>query len=467
MEKGQISSRVTITSLPSHVLLDVFDFYRLLLWNQWDEVWKWQTLAHVCSRWRQIVFESPRRLDLRLTCTGRKIVREMLDAFPNFPININYQHNPQSLHDTREYLNNILAALECRGQARRISLTGRLNPLLKTLVTRMQEPFPALTSLELMSNDGVETAPVIPDTFLGRSAPSLQSLNLGGISFPGLPNLLFSARDLVSLKLTQIPISPEALADNLSALPRLTSFILHSATSHSDRTIRRPPPLTGTIVPSLTSFTFYGAIKYLEDLVAPISAPLLEFAAINLDQPSFVTPQLFRFLSRSEILKSLKRLGIRFEQNLIQIASFPSATTPRPGYLTLRVVCQESAWRVTLAAQLCSQSSPLFSEVEKLEINGIGGYQSIRQDHINQIQWLEVFRPFTAVQKLHISDYMMPLFLPALRGLAEEEAKELLPALHSLVFTLLQPNEYMSDVIRSFSTARRFFGRPVGVYFWN
>ncbi|KAH9980542.1 hypothetical protein BJV74DRAFT_856397, partial [Russula compacta] len=178
---------------------------------------------------------------------------------------------------------------------------------------------------------------------------------------------------------------------------------------------------------------------------------------INLDQPTFVTPQLFRFLGRSENLKSLKSLGIRFEQNLIQITSFPLERTPCSGYLTLRVVGQESAWRVTLAAQLCSQSSPLFSEVEKLDINGIGGYQSIRQDHMNQIQWLEIFRPFTAVQKLHISDRMMPLFLPALRGLTEEGAKELLPALHSLVFMLLQPNEYMQDVIRAFSTARGFF----------
>ncbi|KAH9980535.1 hypothetical protein BJV74DRAFT_102218 [Russula compacta] len=195
------------------------------------EVWTWQKLAQVCSTWRQIMFASPRRLDLRLTCTGGKPVRDMLDAFPNFPINITYWRMTPSLHVPRKYLDNILAALERRDQACGISLTGLTTPLFETFVTMMQEPFPTLTFLEFRSVgtgiDDVETAPIIPDTFLGRSAPRLQSLTLSSIAFQGLPKLLFSAKDLVSLELTGIPvtgymyISSEALADSLSALPRL------------------------------------------------------------------------------------------------------------------------------------------------------------------------------------------------------------------------------------------------------
>jgi hypothetical protein len=52
----------------------------------------------------------------------------------------------------------------------------------------MQQPFPELTRLELRSID--ETSPVVPDLFLGGSAPRLQLLSLEYIPFPGLPKLL-------------------------------------------------------------------------------------------------------------------------------------------------------------------------------------------------------------------------------------------------------------------------------------
>ncbi|KAH9968522.1 hypothetical protein BGW80DRAFT_1337992, partial [Lactifluus volemus] len=31
--------------------------------------WKWHRLVHVCRRWRHIIFDSPRSLDLQLFCT--------------------------------------------------------------------------------------------------------------------------------------------------------------------------------------------------------------------------------------------------------------------------------------------------------------------------------------------------------------------------------------------------------------
>jgi len=64
---------VTIEMLPEEILLEVFAF---------DLVWKndgWVTLAHVCRRWRSIVFAAPRRLNLHLLCTARTPARKMLD----------------------------------------------------------------------------------------------------------------------------------------------------------------------------------------------------------------------------------------------------------------------------------------------------------------------------------------------------------------------------------------------------
>ena len=90
----------------------------------------------------------------------------------------------------------------------------------------MQKPFPELTYLQL--DGGAFDA--LPDSFLGGTAPRLQSLTFWNISFPGLPKLLTSANHLVHLSLHNIPqsgyIPPEVMATSLSALTNLESFCL-------------------------------------------------------------------------------------------------------------------------------------------------------------------------------------------------------------------------------------------------
>ena len=51
--------------LPDDVLLAIFDFC-----GDKYELEAWQTLVHVCRRWRSVVLGSPRRLGLQLVCTS-------------------------------------------------------------------------------------------------------------------------------------------------------------------------------------------------------------------------------------------------------------------------------------------------------------------------------------------------------------------------------------------------------------
>ena len=74
--------QVTIDKLPDDALLYVFYFYVA----QASEVEAWHKLVHVCQRWRILVFGSPRRLNLRIACTGRTLVNEKLDIWPALPI---------------------------------------------------------------------------------------------------------------------------------------------------------------------------------------------------------------------------------------------------------------------------------------------------------------------------------------------------------------------------------------------
>jgi hypothetical protein len=69
----------------------------------------------------------------------------------------------------------------------------------------MQDPFPVLKSLRLGAGD--EMTLVIPDAFLGGSAPLLQRICLYSIRFPSLPNLISSTSDLVEPTLTDIPMT--------------------------------------------------------------------------------------------------------------------------------------------------------------------------------------------------------------------------------------------------------------------
>jgi len=177
---------------------------------------RWPTLVHVCRRWRSVVFGSTRRLNLRLRCTYKTPAKETLDIWPALPIII---EDTFSRFSRSKGASNIIAALKHPDRVRRIRLYDIPISVLNRFAAAMKNPFPALTDLTLGAHSKI--VPVLPDSFLGGSAPRLQKLSLSFILFPAIPSLLSSASDLVELRLLRIPhsgyISPEAMATGLSA----------------------------------------------------------------------------------------------------------------------------------------------------------------------------------------------------------------------------------------------------------
>jgi hypothetical protein len=219
------------------------------------------------------VFESPLRLHLRLKCNAYTPVKKTLDVWPrSFPIVIEESRMRFPLNDV-----NIIAALKHHDRVSEICLetTGTV---LKRLYNVMYKPYPALTRLRLIGLHTWQSAPVLPDTFLGGSAPRLKHLNLTGIPFPALPKFLPFCHDLVEVQLWKIPntgyISPEAMATALSALTKLKVLHIGFASRH-DPTHRSPSSLTRVVLPALTHLEFRGAREYIEDLVARIDTPAL------------------------------------------------------------------------------------------------------------------------------------------------------------------------------------------------
>ena len=90
-----------------------------------------------------------------------------------------------------------------------------------------------------------KTIAVVPNSFLGGSAPRLESLPLKDTSFPGLPKLLLSTTHLVDLYLDNIPysgyISPDGMVAALSTLTSLEGLVLGSKSPRScpDQASRR------------------------------------------------------------------------------------------------------------------------------------------------------------------------------------------------------------------------------------
>ena len=87
--------------------------------------------------------------------------------------------------------NNIIYAFGHRDRVSQVFLENLPLSVLDRLITTMQEPFSALTCLEIEPMDG-EPPLVLQDSFLGGSAPCLRSLHFHGTRFPALQKLLQS-----------------------------------------------------------------------------------------------------------------------------------------------------------------------------------------------------------------------------------------------------------------------------------
>jgi hypothetical protein len=452
----------SIDVLPDDILLAIFDFCAGKYQYHLDSFEAWQSLVHVCRRWRSVVFGSPRRLNLRLIWTGRKSMKDTLDVWP--PLRLVIQ----------SYINNgvgdIVAAFDSEHKDRvdAIVLNHVNSSLLK--IAAMQEPFPELTLLRL-SSDG-ETVPVLPDSFLGRSAPRLRHFVLEGIPFPGLPELLLSATHLVTLHLVNIPhsgyISPEAIVTALSTLTSLEALSLEfqSPRSHPNLASRRTPLMTRTVLPVLRQFFFKGVCEYLDDLVARIDAPRLNYLKITFfNDIIFDAPQLIQFISRAPTLKGLDNARVGFEDCVVGV-TFTSQTSGH-GLLQVEISCRELDWQVS---SLCALRLPPHSTSEDFYLYLYQPSFSAphgQEDNIENTVWLELLRPFTTVKNLHLSKEFAPDIMAALQELVEGRTAEVLPALQNIFLEELLPSGPVQEGIGKFVAARQLSGHSVTVSLWE
>jgi len=465
---------VTIDVLPDNVLLEVFEFY--LGKDDADEVDYdhnydgWQTLVHICHRWRRVVFTSPRRLDLKLFCTQQRLINlKMLDIWAELPIVVIAEDV-----ESEEDVTNIITALRQHNRVCRINYCHRQfqDSLLKAFAA-IDEPCLALTSLDLSSSQQ-QNVPVLPDSFLGGSAPRLRSIDLNGIPYPSIGTLLLSTTNLVQLSIWRIPhsgyISPETIVPCLSTLTRLESLDIgfQYTQSLAHGASRHPPLVTRIVLPNLTSLGFNGDIEYLENLLSRVETPILhESRFCFFNQLVFDTPLLGDFICRTETFTTIHAARIQFFSWAIGITLSGREEMATREALRLEITCKPLDWQLSALAQVLNSFMSSLGTLERLDI-GVYHEHEDWQDEIEATQWLETLRSFTSVKEMTLeSKDSVRLVTPALQELAGEGATEVLPALQKLFLRTYgrRPWGPFKEAIEQFVATRQLHGQPIAVHY--
>jgi len=448
--------------LPDNALLDIFDFYRddRTTWTIFflPSPWRWQTLTQVCRRWRYIVLRSPRRLDLRIVCTGETPTRTSLGIWPPFPIAvINPLSHPKLAEENVE---NLIAAIEHRDRISEVHIEHIGDAQWQRLASMMQEPFPTLRHFYLDSR--LMMVADLPETFLGGSGPCLRSFWLSKTPFPSFPKFILSATHITALVLDNIPrfvfISPRVMATCVAALPNLKHLFIAFKSRTSDLLQTSLPPLTRAVLPALTILYFRGYSEYFEDFLARIDAPLLNRLGLrffmDIDIPS---PRPHNFIC-TESLGPFNRAAMRLSTSCIYMA------LRSPTLFKLDIECGRDHWpRRSSMTDVFGLHLPLLPHVELLQITCDPSSEDI---YMNSSDWLELFQLFIAVRNLYVSQNLVPFVAAALQELTGGIMVEVLPALRILSLEGLQPSGPVQDGIGLFVAARQLSDFPVTIQDW-
>ena len=455
---------MSIDILTDEAFLEIFSFY---LVEESENIEPWIPLVHVCRRWRSIVLASPRCLDVQVFYTPNRPVKMMLDTWSNIPIQISALRH-QGSRWQGESKSNVIAALEHADRIRQIQLDGSC-PELEQILPAMQKPFPALTHLAMGYSDYTYRRPmaVLPQSFLGGSAPHLRSCQFSAVEFPGIWKLLLTANHLVTLILRNIPdsmhTSPEEMVTFLSTMSHLETLFIAFQPHQSLCNWYDQPNRPRVALPSLTNFRFQAMGEYIEDFVSRIDAPLLHTVKIAFFyQPVFNTPRLHDFLARIEMYKAASRGYVEFQGSFVKFGLELEALS-----FVLAILCRRIDQQVSSMTQLCSSSLRFLSTLKHLDIRGSHLVPFVYRQHEVEdldIQWLDLFRPFTSLKDLRLRGGIVQYYVFALRDLSGERLAEVLPELQNL---FIQGPTGIQEALEQFVAARQLSGSPIVLHSWD
>ena len=460
---------VTIEVFHDDVLLEIFDFYRLYAIKQSRGSWKWLRLAHVCRKWRRIIFRSQHRLGLRILCEDGAPIESALAFWPNLPLVAKFHSGEKS----KNIPGNVMVALHHLDRLCEIDLHVT-SSLLAQIVEVTHEPCQALESICITVETHRGPSILVRNAFLGGSAPHLRKIKMEGVPlpFPEIRQILLSTNNLVELHLSKIPndacFSPNDLVTGLSnslQLKRLTVDFHSPASSPPSMTC---PPSRRTTLPSLIFLEFHCESEYLEEFVAQMEFPSLSNFAIMLSNDIFFEiPRFYKIIPRLNVLGSHAWAIVTHTVDSVSVLLSREVKLERWSVSELEdcfleASCRRLDWQLSFITQITSQLSPLLSSVHSLSIRGGPGFPTGQED-VDPTRWLEFFQPFTHVNHLYVmADRLVPCIMLAL---VADMTAEVLPELAFLSLSgfndLRSTSPSVADAATEFVARRKLSGRNV------
>ena len=415
-----VDGDLAIEALPDDVLLQIFSLFnprghadKLMP----PETWEWHKFAHVCQRWRRLVFAFPRYLGLALVTGrwGRRCVRT-LDCWPALPIAIQHETSGALSPENED---DVIAGLKHSELIYEIKLPFSYRFLEKSATLAWS--FPQLERLEIISAYDLYGTHQVPRGFLGGSTPTshkLRHIELARVIFPSLPELLWSNRKLVYLYLgREVLIGEEyipsdVLASSLSAATQLEYLHVYPGSLTSNLQQRRTHSASSAAVspdivllPSLVDMDFLGPNEYVEGLVSRFHAPLLRRIRVGISPQGarpLDLPELCQFLSKSECLRSLPfQTSISIDERGFEIVHDFGPSPPRRSISLNISFYPHEPWDVSRVVHFSRQLSPLMSGVKRLTIQTNGMPPSLL-DESDTARWLQLFMPFNGAQEVQV-----------------------------------------------------------------
>jgi len=441
----------------------------------------WQSLVQVCERWRETICASKHYLDLFLYHSNGRRVEETIAScpWPAIPFFLDFC----VAREDEEDADNLRATLAQRDRIRRVQILMTITEA-NWFAKLMEEEFPQLTHLDLIGAPKYNVPYISFDRFLGGSAPSLQHLCIDDFDYGGLPSLISSAPNLVSLQIKNIRpacyMSPEAMVGALAGLTKLrdlciafSSWIPSTYQFHDGNELQSSRSLTRIVFPTLTKLQFEGDRRYLEDLINLIDAPRLE--DLHVQYPNLYVYEGLRpgnlpqFITRAETLKHSQFRRAEVTLNHHRGCTYVLLDLPRGerqqhclSYLIL------DHWQNLLISfadtsshmiNWLGQLAIMLSDVQYLSIESKLGQERDKWRGGENADWLLLLRSFSAVEVLDVSGESVKHIASALGRIPEEMVAQVLPSLQLLL--LDKKGEYMP--MDQFLLLRRLSGRPVVV----
>ena len=187
-------------------------------------------------------------------------------------------------------------------------------------------------------------------------------------------------------------------------------------------------------------------------------APLLERLDITLfNQIAFALPHLSHLINVTQRFK-LPAARVSFLCDEVSILMTPHGSRYSDGPCRLSVMCKKLDWQIDCAAQICSESIPTPSGVERFTLHCHDKIQPTEwhNDEIDYTTWHELLRSFIGVRALSIHGAFLEELARVMQ--VDEGGSEpwFLPGLQYIIAA--------SDPFASFIDIRRVVGRPV--WFW-